>query len=336
MVPVADAKKAEMKTIIKRGILLLMGVVFALLVGEVVARRVYTKPWHMKLLEEQARTNWKSTIKRNSLGLRDRDYPDTTPSNSTRVLILGDSFTFGSGVIDDSVIFPELLEKRLCAELAPKGETVEILNGGIRGSLTHEWVDLLKRMETAFRPDVVLVVFFLRDGTLTGSNQGFFSPVRKEIEARNAVSGLYRHSYLVRMCRDKQDRRYLSAKYSSALNESYFGSGSQTQEWENAKGNILQIKAISEKMGAKIGLVVFPVLVELNSDYPFRRICDEVVQFSLTNNIPTHNLLPSFMGMNGPDLWVSAYDQHPNAAGHEVAARSIQPFLRQLIDEQHD
>ena len=46
--------------------------------------------------------------------------------------------------------------------------------------------------------------------------------------------------------------------------------------------------------------------------------------------MPTFNLLPAFMGMDGTQLWVSPFDQHPNERGHAVAAEAMLPFIRDL------
>jgi hypothetical protein len=101
----------------------------------------------------------------NADGLRDLDYGAKAPG-SYRILALGDSFTFGSGVEDDGAIWPAILERRL-GELQPLApvRTYEVLNGGIAGSLTDKWVALYRQQRELFRPDLVLVTFFLRDGT---------------------------------------------------------------------------------------------------------------------------------------------------------------------------
>jgi lysophospholipase L1-like esterase len=311
--------------------LLFLGIFLAFVSGEIICRAIYTKPWYKRLIKEQKIRRWKSDIDLNSLGLRDRDYPSAKPQNSKRVLILGDSFTFGSGVNDGSLVFAEQLETKLNLEFAGEGRQVEILNGGMEGTLTGEWINLLLKAKDSFTPDVILIVFFLRDGTETSLRDSFFKPIRKELEKRDAQSFLYRRLYLVRVIQDNIDRLRISEQYSDALHKSYFGNEKETQEWRRAQDNLLTIKKIGEQINARVALVVFPVLVELNDNYPFKDICNTIVQFSSRNGIPTHNLLPAFMDMYSPDLWVSALNQHPNAKGHEIAANSILPFLRELL-----
>jgi len=314
--------------------LLLGGIVAGLALAEGISRLVYKGPWQERLGKEQLQDRqWKREVRLNALGLRGRDYSATKPPHTKRVLILGDSFTFGSGLSDDSVVFPALLQKRLCADFAPRGMAIEVLNGGMTGSLTGDWVQLLEQVKDSFQPDVILVVFFLRDGTRLHLLRSFVWPIRDQIVARNRASVLYRQSYLFRLIRDYRDRLEIAEHYGQGMNDAYFGSARQTQEWTIAQANIRKIKETAAEIHARVGLVVFPALVQLDQHYPFKKICDLITEFGVRNQIPTHNLLPAFLGKNAPDLWVSPANQHPNARGHEIAASSILPFLRQLLTD---
>jgi lysophospholipase L1-like esterase len=308
-----------------------LGVCIGLLLAEAISRVIYVRPWYEQLLDEQKASFQGAAVHTNVLGLRGRSYLYAKSSNTRRVLILGDSFTFGQGVADDSAVFPALLERELAAELAARGQAIEVLNGGIPGSQTSHWVDLLAGVKGEFQPDVILIVFFLRDGTRTTSMTDFFGPIRDRIVTRNRSSALYQGSYLYRLMRDMMDRSTIAASYTKALNDGYFGTGAQTGEWRIAQQNILRIAAVGRESGARVGLVIFPVLAELNKDYPFQAICDELMAFGRTNGIETLDLLPAFIGKNGPELWVSAQDQHPNAVAHRIAADAMRPFLGELI-----
>ncbi len=316
---------------VKKLALALFSLLITLVAAEMLARAVYVKPWHLRLIEDQKAFKLKIKEGRDPYGLRMPAPLTPKASNTKRVLILGDSYTYGFGVLDDSAIFSSLLEAKLNAEFLSQDEKVEVFNGGLSGSMTHQWLELLKKTKDDFKPDVILAVFFLRDGTRLGSRQNYFDPIRKEMETRNKDSFVYRHSYLFRAIKDRFDRLRISKKYSKALHDSYFGDRTQTIEWEKAKENILKIKSIGEEVHAKVALVVFPVLVELDQEYPFKDICELIVNFGDEHHMPTHGLLPAFMDENAPDLWISSYDQHPNERGHKIAAESIFPFLKELL-----
>lgn len=308
--------------------------ILAVAVAEIGARIFYDVPWHERLTLEQRRSQHHE-YRENELGLRDDDYPSPKPEDHRRVLLLGDSFTFGSGVYDDETVFPEILERRLNEkERLPGIRRIDVLNGGIHGSLTKDWLQLFRRIEDRYDPDVVVSVFFLRDGTMTGSVPAFFDPIRDSIVARNRASWLYRFSYVYRIVRDDLDRRLISEAYTKEFHQAYFGDGAETAEWRRAQRHLLRLRDLAAERGAVSGLVVFPVLVDLRADaYPFERICDEVLELAARHEIPSLDLLPAYRGRYSPELWVSPVDQHPNAEGHRIAAEALLPFIQQLLEE---
>jgi lysophospholipase L1-like esterase len=322
-----------MKQLAQNLSLLLFGLLFSLIAVEGMSRLVYTQPWYERLIEEQTQNDWTATLRKNSFGLRDHNYATPKPPHAKRILLLGDSFTFGSGVADNEAIFAELLEKQLNTEFAPQGTAIEILNGGLPGSLTEDWVELLEKVRGSFQPDVIVVVVFLRDGARTSAADSFFDPIRKPITEHNQQSWLYRNIYLYKFYQDAKDRQTISTQYAQALNDAYFGGG-QTQEWRTAQFNLRKIKAIGAETNTQTALVIFPILAELNDRYSFKAICDLIAKYGIENELPTYNLLPALMGKNAADLWVSPFNQHPNAQGHALVASALLPFFRQLLKGQ--
>jgi lysophospholipase L1-like esterase len=231
-------------------------------------------------------------------------------------------------VAEDDSIWARRLERGLRAD----GIQVEILNGGAAGLLTDSWVSLLERVKDSFQPDLILAVFFLRDGTQLGLARHFFQPIRQQVAERNQRSRLYRHVYLVRWMRDAQDRKRISEVYERALVRAYLGDSSETEEWRMAQANLRRIQSIGNDIGARVGLVVFPALIELDSpQYPFHEVEESIARFGRSLGLPTLDLLPTFRGRNATTLWVSALDQHPNASGHALAAGALRPFVKSLL-----
>ena len=311
--------------------LLCISVCVALALAEAGLRFVYRSPWYMQLLSEQGRGE-RLPYRLNSLGLRDRDYPVAKPPGTRRVLLLGDSFTFGIGVLDDDSIMPALLEKR---PVNGKNQPVEILNGGIPGSLTKDWLSLLSRAYRAFHPDLIVAVFFLRDGTRTSSMGSFFDPIRNDIAQRNNASRLYRYSYVYRVYRDMRDRRFIGQHYANAIKASYRGGDAKPTEWDLAKHNLLEMREFAAARGVRFGLAVYPILTNLRKGepYPFQDVCDTVDSFAQHNAIPVHDMLNDFRGAEASALWVSPFNQHPNAKGHRIAANALRPFILQLLSQ---
>lgn len=302
---------------------------------EVTLRFLYREPWYQQLLNEQLGGSSTAAVQHNSMGLRDRDYSPTKPDGTRRVLFLGDSFTYGSGVADDAAIFPELIEARLNAEGGlPAVESVEVLNGAIAGSYPSHWYELLQSLLEPFAPDAIVVVFFLRDGTQLQSINHFFGPIRDTIVARNAASPLYRYSYIYRVLRDARDRQFVAEDYTRELHAGYFGRGERSQHWRNQQEDLQLIFGTARERGIPVLFVVFPVLAGLDEEpYPFERITRLLERFARQHDVPVHDLLEDFRGLDGPDLWVSAYDQHPNESAHAIVAEALLPFVREMIGE---
>jgi hypothetical protein len=94
----------------------------------------------------------------NSLGWRGRrEYPEAK-STLYRVLMLGDSFTYGLGVNDDQT-FAALVEKELKAEHL----SVEVLNAGCPGKGTDYELKLFQTVGRQFHPDLTVLCFFGND-----------------------------------------------------------------------------------------------------------------------------------------------------------------------------
>ncbi len=281
------------------------------------------------MAEQEPRTG--HPYPRNQWGMRDVDY-GPKPTGRKRVLMLGDSFTYGLGVYDETQIFPAILERRLNEmDRFPGG--VDVLNAAEPGSLTGDWLESYQRAVAEFDPDVVIAVFFLRDGTRLGSMPNFFGPLRDEVVRRNRASQLYRVSYLYRLVRDRLDWNLVAERYTREMIDAYLGSEEQTAEWTAASRHLRQLRDQAQQRGARFGLVIFPVLVQLDEGYPFLEICDLLEAYAGEQlEVPLHSLLPAFLGEDAPDLWVSPMNQHPNARGHAIAADSLLPFVVGLVD----
>ena len=314
-------------------IVVLIGCVIGLGILEGTARFLWKAPWYERLLAYQRKVQTYN-YKKNRWGMRDDSPIGPKQAGTKRIFMLGDSFTFGLGVPEDEVIFPELLEQRLKARTftsAPAG--VELMNAGEPGTLTGDWVDTWNHVGVEYDPDVVVAVFFLRDGTETLLIPEFFMRIRENIVQRNENSYLYRNFYAYRMYRDRMDRADIAASYTQRFLNSYFGDRDDTAEWRRAQHNLKLLRDGAHGRQAKFALVIFPILVELNENYPFTEICDLLEEYGRSLGVPVYNLLPDFLGEDAASLWVSPWDQHPNAEGHRLVADALESFLTEQVEE---
>lgn len=310
-----------------------LGSAVGLVIAEATARLLYEAPWTARLIEEQGAQR-RIRERPNHWGLRDREYPTPRPEGHRRIVVLGDSFTVGLGVPNLEDVFTERIEHALNqAPIAGGARRVDVLNAGSAGSLTRDWLRIWNRVADKFEPDVVVIVFFLRDGTRRSLERAFFGPARERAEA-SARSPLHRWSYLYRWVRDEYDRSQAAKLYGESLVSAYLGTPAETQEWEDAQRNLRHLVALARARGAVAGFVIFPVLVELNAGYPFAEIHRALADFARDDlRTPVHDLLPAFRDRRAQDLWVSPLDQHPNEEGHRIAAQSLLPFVRSLMED---
>jgi len=95
----------------------------------------------------------------NEDGMRDEsDHLVPRPSDVTRILLLGDSFTFGQGV-DYEQIWPVIFERRLLEN----GFKAEVVKAGVQGYDTQQEVLYLEQLFPRYDPDVVILTFLPND-----------------------------------------------------------------------------------------------------------------------------------------------------------------------------
>lgn len=99
---------------------------------------------------------WGVDVQVNADGFRDRSYARPKPAGTARVVVLGDSIVFGTGLAAE-----ETFAKQLEAHLAPRA--IEVLNLGVPGYDVAQEVALLEHVALAYEPDVVLVGYSVND-----------------------------------------------------------------------------------------------------------------------------------------------------------------------------
>lgn len=104
---------------------------------------------------------WDIRIRINSHGLRDREIPYEKTSGAYRILVLGDSQTFGQGVEAEET-YAKVLERELARQ---SGRPVETVNTGVPGTGTVHQLWFLEEQGWRYRPDAVVVGFYFNDIT---------------------------------------------------------------------------------------------------------------------------------------------------------------------------
>jgi len=132
---------------------------------------------------------WGHPVENNRFGYRERDFATPKPPGVFRIVILGDSLTWGAGLAPDER-YSNLLEKSLNETYPVK--KFEVLNFGIPGGPTIEERDILRKYREQVQPDLIIVGFCINDPQPKSQD---YSVERERFEARTArtlVSVRYR------------------------------------------------------------------------------------------------------------------------------------------------
>src|SRR5690242_3016135 len=111
-----------------------------------------------------ARPEFHVPVRTNGAGFRGPELPGPKAPGVYRIVVLGDSFTWGYGVRERQG-YPARLEHRLNRRLAARGDgrRVEVVNLGIPGTGPRDYLWHLEHTGLALAPDLVLVGVFAND-----------------------------------------------------------------------------------------------------------------------------------------------------------------------------
>lgn len=104
-------------------------------------------------------------ISLNSQGFRGVEFQTIKRTTSFRIICLGDSWTFGANVGQDTT-YPSQLVKLLNAEFP--GKDFEVLNLGVLGYSSYQGLQLVKRIVNDFSPDLVIIGYAMNDASIAG------------------------------------------------------------------------------------------------------------------------------------------------------------------------
>jgi lysophospholipase L1-like esterase len=142
---------------------------------------------------------WGTDVSVNSAGFRGRE-PSADDEGRRRIVVLGDSITFGNDLPADAA-YPSRLEARLSAH-DPRWE---VLNFGVGGYDTVQEVALFERRGLRFRPELVVVGYSLNDAGVVSVNRRYIE--RQQRYGRNPI---VLRSRLVQFVLTRRDRRFIA------------------------------------------------------------------------------------------------------------------------------
>ncbi|MCC7048155.1 MAG: SGNH/GDSL hydrolase family protein [Alphaproteobacteria bacterium] len=251
-------------------------------------------------------------VSTNALGLRDRDIDLPKKPTMKRVLMLGDSITFGWGVPQELAV-PQRLDRAL------RAEGVEVINSGVGNYNTRMEVEYFLTEGYKLKPDIVVLNYFINDAEPTPSYD--YSALEK-----------YSRAYAYFSSRWDSAMRSLGTARQTDWKTYYRGlydDGTNPGGWAAAAKAIERVADFCREHNIKFLIVDYPELRELRP-YPFTEVSARLRALAERVGVPYLNLLDSVQNEPPASLWVTVPDPHPNARATELFAAAMAELLRKL------
>ena len=297
--------------------LLFVALAVALLVAEAAAR----------LLDSAAasgyaplRTGRRERQPINSLGYRDLEREQPKPAGVRRLVCLGDSFTWGVGILFDDA-WPQRVERMLSRT---RGERWQAVNLAEPGMNAVEQVSRLESEGLGYGPDVVVLAWVLYDSEDEDAAEALRSRDWSEEERREPglLDALAEHSALVRLVhtrvRATLENRRRTSGYRSMYADGYTG-------WAKARAALVAMGGLCRARGVPFVVVIFPLFANpLGEGYPFAELHAKVAQAAGEAGAKVVDLLPHYRSVDWRLLVVDGTaDEHPNEIAQRIAAQAI-------------
>ena len=302
--------------------------------------------------------SFSTTFRTNSNGFRDKEYELEKPKDVTRIIVIGDSFTWGYGVNDDE-IYTERLETML-----PK---TEVINLGVTAYGLQQEILHFKREGLKYAPDIVILGFCLNDIyrnheeidqriaiVNSNNNKREVTPFVKFKQYLFHKSALYRFI----IDRTNSNKALLKALVYLGIKDSLSGfeeldtnlmpalreyPKSLEESWKETKSELLHLKQLTSDLRIRLVVAIIPSVQtiqpkkfehsiaytvfdreDFDLDRPYRLL--EV--FAKEQLIELVNPVKRFQQMaNKGSLLYLENDMHFNANGHDLFAQAIAEYL---------
>lgn len=119
---------------------------------------IYKKKMPLNFNPREPIITWGNEVRNNAYGFRERNFNTLKPDSVFRIMVLGDSFTWGAG-LSENQRYSNQLEDMLKRHF----NNVEVLNFGIPGGPTIAERDTLLKYKSLVQPNWIIVGFCFND-----------------------------------------------------------------------------------------------------------------------------------------------------------------------------
>ncbi len=303
--------------------LLGLGVILALAAGESGAR-LYRRSQPPKGGYSPIRGH-KSGKPMNSAGYRDVEHAIEKPPGMHRALFVGDSFTYGVGILLDDT-YAKRTERGLAAARREPWESIVLAVPGIDSEQEER---IFEDEGLRYSPDLVVLGYVLNDAEDANAAEQRRAREWVEAEAQKEHPPWWQGSALLSLIATRvhatQENRARVRNHLDLYREGQPG-------FASAKKSIDAMARSCRERGIPFVVVVFPLFANpLDEGYPFASIHEKVGAVVRSAGATLVDLLPYYRGMDWHLLVVEGpQDEHPNELAHRIAAQALLASLESM------
>ncbi len=268
-------------------------------------------------LDRATRRWFEGHWERNTQGFRDdRDYQRACTPGTPRVSFLGDSFTAGHGV--------ERVEDALVHRIRAARPDWELQCLAQTGLDTAHQIDLLvELLQAGHELDTVVLVYCPND--IMSADPRTADVLRRISLGRPDPGYWMTHSYAVNVL----SHRILSRRDPDVAEYCAFASQAYDipEVWAEQRRLLARLQQVVESAGGRLFVVTFPFLHAASQPQRRERTHERLRAFWSARGVPHLDLRAVLSKAPPGELIVNAFDPHPNARAHEIAAQAIERFL---------
>lgn len=296
---------------------------------------------------------WETEISINSHGFRGREYSLQKPPGTFRIVVIGDSITFGNRLAAEEN-YPAVLESLY----QQAGKSVEVLNLALGGYDTLQEVATLKDIGLAFYPDLVILGYCINDIGVASGNVNYIQRLQKyghwiyrsrlaqfiriqmdRIELKQFTTQANRTesfdetygNFMANISADKELYKLMNNLRAELKAESIQQPFTKDYMQENrirrlrfAFEQLQKLQSSNSKKDFDVMILNFPFLLEGNNPKPFEYIRQIVHHEAERLDFDTVDLYPTFSSVGLNRLMIQPDDGiHPSAMGHRLAAKTL-------------
>lgn len=298
---------------------------------------------------------WGNKVIKNRYGFREREFLVPKPPNTFRVMVIGDSFTYGAGLPEEQR-YTNRLETLLKEKFAHRDIEIEVLNFGLEGAPTTQERDVLVKFKGIVSPDLIVIGFCINDPQTLREDYSYeneqyehkFDLYKRIIQKKMSFVKLnYIGDILVRLIDKAGKYIYGVPPWYQALGRVYDKSSPQWQEFTQA---LSDIKAISDSMNlSKPILAAFNqrtyIRFDTDLDNPPQRLrivlgwFEQVRQTAAELGFDVINYEPEIFSklksgeLKVEDLGICELDSHPSRHLNEIYAKKLFEKIARIFEK---